>query len=39
MPPVAEHELPRGLIDRFVQTRGDPELGLSACLQAIFLGP
>jgi hypothetical protein len=35
MPPVAEHELPRGLIERFVQTRGDPELGLAACLQSL----
>lgn len=35
MPPVAEHELPRGLIERFVQTRGDPELGLTACLQSL----
>jgi len=39
MPPVARHELPRGLIDGFVQTRGDPERGLTACLQAIFLVP
>ena len=38
MPPVAEHELPRGLIERFVQARGDPELGLMACLKAIVLG-
>ena len=35
MPPVNERELPRGLIERFVQTRGDPELGLTACLQAL----
>jgi len=35
MPPVIEHELPRGLIERFVQTRGDPELGLTACLQSL----
>jgi len=35
MPPVAEHELPGGLIDRFVKTRGDPELGLTACLQSL----
>ena len=33
MPPVTEHELPGGLIDRFVKARGDPELGLTACLQ------
>lgn len=39
MPPVAEYELPGGLIDRFVQTRGDPERGLTVCLQAILLGP
>ena len=38
MPPVVEHELPRSLIERFVQTRGDPELGLVACLRAIILG-
>jgi hypothetical protein len=35
MPPVAEHELPGGLIERFVKTRGDPELGLTACLQSL----
>jgi hypothetical protein len=35
MPPVTEHELPSGLIERFVQTRGDPELGLTACLQSL----
>jgi hypothetical protein len=35
MPPVTEHELPGGLIERFVQTRGDPELGLTACLQSL----
>jgi hypothetical protein len=39
MPPVAEDQLPGGLIERFIQTRGDPELGLTACLQALFLGP
>ncbi len=39
MPPVADDELPRGLIERFVQARGDPELGLMACLRAIVLGP
>ena len=38
MPPVVEHELPRSLIERFVQTCGDPELGLVACLRAIILG-
>jgi hypothetical protein len=38
MPPVAEHELPGGLIERFVQARGDPELGLMACLRVIVLG-
>ena len=35
MPPVAEDQLPKGLIERFVKTRGDPELGLIACLQAL----
>lgn len=35
MPPVAEDQLPRGLIERFVQTRGDPERGLTACLQSL----
>jgi len=35
MPPVAGHDLPRGLIERFVQSRGDPELGLIACLEAL----
>lgn len=35
MPPVAEHDLPRGLIERFVQTRGDPQLVLTACLQSL----
>lgn len=35
MPPVAEDQLPRSLIERFVETRGDPELGLTACLQAL----
>jgi len=38
MPPVAEDELPRGLIKRFVQARGDPEIGLMACLRAIVPG-
>ncbi len=38
MPPVAEDELPGGMIERFVQARGDPELGLMACLRAIVLG-
>jgi len=38
MPPVAEDELPGGLIERFVQARGDPERGLMACLRAIVLG-
>jgi len=37
MPPVAAHDLPRGLIERFVQSRGDPELGLATCLQALAL--
>jgi hypothetical protein len=36
MPPVTEHELPGGLIERFVQTRGDPERGLTACLQSLI---
>jgi hypothetical protein len=36
MPPVAEHELPRSLIERFVQTRGDPRLVLTACLQSLI---
>jgi hypothetical protein len=35
MPPVIEDHLPRSLIERFVQTRGDPELGLTACLQSL----
>jgi hypothetical protein len=35
MPPVNEQELPVGLIERFVQIRGDPELGLTACLQSL----
>jgi hypothetical protein len=35
MPPVIEDQLPRSLIERFVQTRGDPELGLTACLQSL----
>jgi hypothetical protein len=35
MPPVTEDELPGGLIERFVQTRGDPERGLMACLQSL----
>ena len=39
MPPVVEDQLPGCLIERFVQTRGDPELGLTACLQSLFLGP
>jgi len=38
MPPVAEHHLPGRLIERFVETRGDPELGLTACLQALASG-
>ena len=37
MPPVNEQELPGGLIERFMQARGDPELGLMACLRAIVL--
>jgi len=35
MPPVAEHELPKVLIERFMQARGEPELGLAACLQSL----
>jgi hypothetical protein len=35
MPPVTEHEIHGGLIERFVQNRGDPELGLTACLQSL----
>jgi len=35
MPPVTKHELPGSLIERFVQTRGDPERGLMACLQSL----
>lgn len=35
MPPVDEYHLPGVLIERFVQSRGDPELGLVACLQAL----
>jgi hypothetical protein len=35
MPPVAEQSLPRDLLERFVQTRGDPEGGLTACLQSL----
>jgi hypothetical protein len=35
MPSVIEDQLPRSLIERFVQTRGDPERGLTACLQSL----
>ena len=35
MPPVAEDQLPAGLIERFVRARGDPERGLTACLQSL----
>jgi len=35
MPPVIEDQLPRILVERFVQTRGDPERGLTACLQSL----
>lgn len=37
MPPVDKNDLPKGLIERFVQSRGDPELGLATCLQALAL--
>jgi hypothetical protein len=39
MPPVQRHELPGGLIDRFMKTCSDPEKALSACLRALALGP
>jgi hypothetical protein len=39
MPPVDHHRLPGSLIDRFLKARGDPESALSACLQALALGP
>jgi hypothetical protein len=35
MPPVIEDKLPRSLIERFVQSRGDPERGLTACLHSL----
>ena len=35
MPALAGKHLVRGLIERFVQARGDPELGLTSCLQAL----
>lgn len=39
MPPVEVAQLPRSIIERFIQIRGGPESGLIACLQAIVLGP
>ena len=38
MPPVAVDQLPVGLIDRFMKARGDPTLGLTACLQSLLTG-
>jgi hypothetical protein len=35
MPPIDNHHLVRDLLERFVQARGDPELGLTNCLQAL----
>jgi len=39
MPPVDQHQLPGGLIDRFMKALGDPESALAFCLRALALGP
>jgi hypothetical protein len=39
MPPVEQHQVPGGLIDRFMKALGDPESALAACLRALALGP
>jgi hypothetical protein len=39
MPPVAMHQLPGALIERFVRASGEHAAGLVACLQALALGP
>lgn len=35
LPPIPEGQLPASLIARFIQARGDPFGGLTACLQAL----
>jgi len=39
MPPVAAHQLPGALIERFVRARGEHEAALVACLRALAPGP
>jgi hypothetical protein len=39
MPPVAAHQLPGALIERFVRARGEHEAALVACLRALASGP
>jgi hypothetical protein len=35
LPPIPEEQLPASLIARFIQARGDPFGGLTACLRAL----
>jgi len=39
LPPLCPQQLPAGLIERFDHGRGQPELALAACLQALASGP
>jgi len=39
MPPVEVVHLPGSILERFIQIRGEPELGLTSCLRALLLGP
>jgi len=39
LPPLCPQQLPAGLIERFDHGRGQPELALAACLQALAPGP
>jgi hypothetical protein len=38
MPPVADGDLPCGLLERFIEAFGDTQRGLTACLKSLAVG-
>jgi hypothetical protein len=38
VPPVSADRIPRELIERFVENRGDLEIGLISCMKALAVG-
>jgi len=38
MPSVSDEDLPGGLLERFINTSGDTEQGLTACLKSLLIG-